>query len=187
MLKDLFARDSRTAPLFTRCLRAASPNLLLRVLHADWTRVTGLLGERPAVLARQIFEQPQHERPCPTARFHSGEPARHVGHQALAQRLQPGGIQSRIPPGDRNSEAVPKNTDDEDELLAFFDFPAEHWIHPQTTNPIWVLYSCHRLGSCSPGRRSKRPTLTPNPIDDRAIALDSKCWAGRRRAPGRLA
>lgn len=27
-------------------------------------------------------------------------------------------------------------TDDVDELLAFYDFPAEHWIHLRTTNPM---------------------------------------------------
>ncbi|GII59446.1 hypothetical protein Pth03_78350 [Planotetraspora thailandica] len=26
--------------------------------------------------------------------------------------------------------------DDLDELLAFYDFPAEHWVHLRTTNPI---------------------------------------------------
>ena len=33
-------------------------------------------------------------------------------------------------------KAVKKITDDLDELLAFYDFPAEHWIHLRTTNPI---------------------------------------------------
>jgi transposase-like protein len=33
-------------------------------------------------------------------------------------------------------KAVRRTTDDEDKLLAFFDFPAEHWIHLRTTNPI---------------------------------------------------
>jgi transposase-like protein len=33
-------------------------------------------------------------------------------------------------------KAVKKTTDDEDELPAFFDFPAEHSIHLRTTNPI---------------------------------------------------
>lgn len=26
--------------------------------------------------------------------------------------------------------------DDVDVLLAFYDYPAEHWVHPWTTNPI---------------------------------------------------
>jgi hypothetical protein len=33
---------------------------------------------------------------------------------------------------------VAKIVDDTETLLAFFDFPAEHWIHLKTTNPIWV-------------------------------------------------
>jgi putative transposase len=30
-------------------------------------------------------------------------------------------------------------TDDIEALLAFYDFPAEHWVHLKTTNPVWVL------------------------------------------------
>ena len=32
-----------------------------------------------------------------------------------------------------------------DELLAFYDFPAEHWIHIRTTNPIESLFATIRL------------------------------------------
>jgi putative transposase len=35
-------------------------------------------------------------------------------------------------------KAAAKITDDLDVLLAFFDYPAEHWIHLRTTNPISV-------------------------------------------------
>jgi putative transposase len=31
---------------------------------------------------------------------------------------------------------VAKITDDAEELLCFFDFPAEHWLHLKTSNPI---------------------------------------------------
>jgi len=34
---------------------------------------------------------------------------------------------------------VAKVTDDIEALLAFYDFPAEHWVHLKTTNPVWVL------------------------------------------------
>jgi transposase-like protein len=37
--------------------------------------------------------------------------------------------------GARWPEAVAKITDDAEELLAFYDFPTEHWIHLRTTNP----------------------------------------------------
>lgn len=34
---------------------------------------------------------------------------------------------------------------DKDELLAFYDFPAEHWIHIRTTNPIESAFATVRL------------------------------------------
>lgn len=34
---------------------------------------------------------------------------------------------------------------DQEELLAFYDFPAEHWVHLRTTNPIESLFSTIRL------------------------------------------
>lgn len=42
-------------------------------------------------------------------------------------------------------KAVKKITDDEAELLAFYDFPAEHWIHLRTTNPIESTFATVRL------------------------------------------
>ncbi|MFF4214552.1 IS256 family transposase [Streptomyces sp. NPDC001796] len=36
-------------------------------------------------------------------------------------------------------------TDDQDQLLAFYNFPAEHWIHLRTTNPIESTFSTVRL------------------------------------------
>ncbi len=51
--------------------------------HAGRTCVTGMLGDRPAVLPREVGKQAEHERPRPATRLHSGEPARHLGHQAL--------------------------------------------------------------------------------------------------------
>jgi transposase-like protein len=34
--------------------------------------------------------------------------------------------------------------DDLDELLTFYDFPAEHWIHLRTTNPIESTFATVR-------------------------------------------
>ncbi len=34
---------------------------------------------------------------------------------------------------------------DRDELLAFYDFPAEHWQHLRTTNPIESTFATVRL------------------------------------------
>lgn len=42
-------------------------------------------------------------------------------------------------------KAVAIVIDDADELLAFFDFPAEHWIHLKTTNPIESTFATVRL------------------------------------------
>ena len=36
-------------------------------------------------------------------------------------------------------------TKDRDVLLAFYDFPAEHWIHLRTTNPIESTFATVRL------------------------------------------
>jgi transposase-like protein len=41
-------------------------------------------------------------------------------------------------------KAVAKITDDLDELLAFYDFPAEHWVHLRTTNPIESTFATVR-------------------------------------------
>lgn len=42
-------------------------------------------------------------------------------------------------------KAAAKLTDDEDVLLAFYDYPAEHWIHLRTTNPIETTFATVRL------------------------------------------
>jgi len=42
-------------------------------------------------------------------------------------------------------KAVAKVVDDLEVLLAFYDFPAEHWIHLRTTNPIESTFATVRL------------------------------------------
>jgi putative transposase len=42
-------------------------------------------------------------------------------------------------------KAVAKITDDAEALLCFFDFPAEHWVHLRTSNPIESTFSTVRL------------------------------------------
>jgi len=41
-------------------------------------------------------------------------------------------------------KAVAKVVDDLDELLAFYDFPCEHWVHLRTTNPIESTFATVR-------------------------------------------
>jgi transposase-like protein len=47
--------------------------------------------------------------------------------------------------GAKYPKVVKRITDDQDELLAFFDYPAEHWIHLRTTNPIESTFATVRL------------------------------------------
>lgn len=46
--------------------------------------------------------------------------------------------------GAKFPKAVAKVTDDLDALLAFYDFPAEHWQHLRTTNPIESTFATVR-------------------------------------------
>ena len=47
--------------------------------------------------------------------------------------------------GAKYPKAVECLTKDRDELLAFYDFPAEHWKHIRTTNPIESTFATVRL------------------------------------------
>ena len=44
---------------------------------------------------------------------------------------------------------------DRDELLAFYDYPAEHWVHIRTTNPIESTFATVRL------RTKRSRSMTP--------------------------
>jgi transposase-like protein len=46
--------------------------------------------------------------------------------------------------GAKHPKAVAKVIDDVEELLAFYDFPAEHWVHLRTTNPIESTFATVR-------------------------------------------
>jgi putative transposase len=54
-------------------------------------------------------------------------------------------------------KAVAKVTDQAERLLCFFDYPAEHWVHLRTTNPI--------ESSFSPVRARTRVTKGPGTGD----------------------
>jgi transposase-like protein len=47
--------------------------------------------------------------------------------------------------GTKHPKAVAKIVDDTEQLLAFYDFPAEHWVHLQTSNPIESTFATVRL------------------------------------------
>jgi hypothetical protein len=46
--------------------------------------------------------------------------------------------------GAKFAKATAKVTDDLDQLLAFYDYPAEHWVHLRTTNPIESTFATVR-------------------------------------------
>jgi transposase-like protein len=50
----------------------------------------------------------------------------------------------RLAYGAKFGKAVAKVTDDIDELLRFYDYPAEHWVHLRTTNPIESTFATVR-------------------------------------------
>jgi putative transposase len=47
--------------------------------------------------------------------------------------------------GAKYPKAAAKITGDQEQLLAFFDFPADHWVHLKTSNPIESTFSTVRL------------------------------------------
>jgi putative transposase len=60
-------------------------------------------------------------------------------------------------------KAVAKITDDLDVLLTFYDFPAEHWIHLKTSNPIESTFATVRLRTKvtkGPGSRAAGLAMT---------------------------
>jgi transposase-like protein len=85
--------------------------------------------------------------------------------------------------GAKFGKAVAKITDDLDELLAFYDFPAEHWQHLRTTNPIESTFATvrHRTKiTKGPGSRAAGLAMAFKLIE---AAQDR--WRGQRPAPGR--
>ena len=58
-------------------------------------------------------------------------------------------------------KAVAKIVDDTEVLLSFFDYPAEHWVHLKTTNPIESTFATVRLRTkVTKGPGSKAAGLT---------------------------
>ena len=69
-------------------------------------------------------------------------------HDFGAQRGEVAGIETDfccIRTGQSGRIAVKCLTEDRDVLLAFYDFPAEQWMHIRTTNPIESTFATVRL------------------------------------------
>lgn len=61
----------------------------------------------------------------------------------------------------KHQKAVDCLVKDKTELLAFYDFPAEHWVHLRTTNPIESLFATIRLRTKrTKGHGSAKTALT---------------------------
>jgi transposase-like protein len=86
--------------------------------------------------------------------------------------------------GAKFPKAVAKITGDLDQLLAFYDYPAEHWVHLRTTNPIESTFATvrHRskitkgawLAGGGPGDGIQAHRVSPRPVARR-----------QRTSPGR--
>jgi len=62
---------------------------------------------------------------------------------------------------EKYSSAVECLVKDRDELLAFYDFPAQHWVHLRTTNPIESTFATVRLRTKkTKGSGSRSASLT---------------------------
>ena len=72
-------------------------------------------------------------------------------HKAFAQFVTQ--YQAKYP------KAVEKLTKDRDSLLAFYDFPAEHWQHLRTTNPIESTFATVRHRTTRTRNCVSRPTF----------------------------
>jgi putative transposase len=75
-------------------------------------------------------------------------------------------------------------TGDLDTLLEFYKYPAEHWIHLRTTNPIESTFATVRLRTKvtkGPGSRAAGIAMAYKLID----AAQAPLAGGQRTAPGR--
>ena len=149
-------RDGRRLPRVVRVLGESAAGLPRRGMRAPALAVgDGALGFWNAL--NEVFPETRHQR-CwvhktancldslpksaqPAAKkaiqdIYNAEDREHAAKAVAAFAKQYG---AKFP------KAVKKIIDDEDELLAFYDFPAEHWIHLRTTNPIESTFATVRL------------------------------------------
>jgi transposase-like protein len=70
--------------------------------------------------------------------------------------------------GAKFGKAVAKTTDDLDQLSACYDFPAEHWVHLRTTNPIASTFATgrHRTKvTKGAGSKAAGPAMAFKPVE----------------------
>jgi hypothetical protein len=81
-------------------------------------------------------------------------------------------------------KAAQKLRDDLEPLLCFFDFPAEHWVHLKTSNPIESTFSTVRLRTKitkGPGSRAAGLAMAFKLIEARRSPLALRQRRGVRR------
>jgi transposase-like protein len=90
-------------------------------------------------VANVLSALPKSQHPSARRALAEIRDAEDRSHAELAIKAFADGFDAKWP------KAVAKITDDRDELLCFFDFPLEHWIHLKTTNPIESTFATVRL------------------------------------------
>ena len=89
--------------------------------------------------------------------------------------------------GAKYPKAVAKIVDDADVLLEFYKYPAEHWIHLRTTNPIESTFATVRLRTKvtkGPGSRAAEIAMAYAEVEPRHLPRSrtrSVCLTGRSR------
>jgi putative transposase len=90
-------------------------------------------------LANVLDALPKSAQPAARAALVETREAEDKPHARAAMKLFADTFTAKFP------KAVAKITDDAEQLLAFYDFPAEHWIHLKTSNPIESTFATVRL------------------------------------------
>jgi putative transposase len=84
----------------------------------------------PGAVADQLVQQPKSAHPGAKKALAEIYQAEDKTHAETAARAFAAEYGAKWP------KAATKTRDDLDVLLAFYDYPAEHWVHLRTTNPI---------------------------------------------------
>ena len=96
-----------------------------------------MLGAQDGQRAQRAAAEPPGGRQARAAAGLDGRDARAEAHRAFDAFV--------ATYGQKYPKAAQCLAKDRDELLAFYDFPAEHWPHLRTTNPIESTFATVRL------------------------------------------
>ena len=102
----------------------------------------------PDTVAQRCWVHKVGQRPQRVAEVRAADRPADAGRDPRRRRPRPRGAGHRCVRGEFGAKwpkAVAKIVDDAEPLLAFYDFPAEHWIHLKTTNPIESTFATVRL------------------------------------------